>query len=401
MRTRAEDEVVDLLFARTLDYMLFFTNRGRVYGQRVFALPDTARDGRGLPLVNFLNLSADERVTAILVVPDFSQAKYVTLLTRKARIKRIKLEEFEAVRPSGIIAMNLEPSDELAWACATSGRQDFILVTAGGRALRFAEDEVRAMGRTAAGVMGMRLAKDDVVASFDVVEPGGDLLLLTQRGYGKRTPLDEFTVHGRNGQGLWALDHTKFDKLGKVVAALVVQAADQVTIITSGGVALRTPVANISQVGRATQGVRIVNIDEGDTVAAMARLSAEIETQAEISTPAATATQRPTNGKVKVPEPVGAGASGPVDEYGDAIVRSAHATTAGQTLDAVFEDDGPANDLAAGGVTDDDSAEDSGAEDSGEEDSGEEDGIAEDDFAEDSRADDDAEDEDTASADDE
>ena len=137
MRTRAEDEVVDLLFARTLDHMLFFTNRGRVYGQRVFALPDTARDGRGLPLVNFLNLAADERVTAMLVVPDFSQAEYVTLLTRQARIKRIKLSEFAAVRPSGIIAMNLEPGDELGWACATSGEAGFIVVTAGGRALRF------------------------------------------------------------------------------------------------------------------------------------------------------------------------------------------------------------------------------------------------------------------------
>ncbi len=316
MRTRAEDEVVDLLFARTLDHMLFFTNRGRVYGQRVFALPDTARDGRGLPLVNFLNLSADERVTAMLVVPDFSQAKYVTLLTRRARIKRIKLDEFEAVRPSGIIAMNLEPGDELGWACATTGRQDFIIVSAGGRALRFAEDQVRAMGRTAAGVMGMRLADEDAVASFDVVEPGGDLLLLTQSGYGKRTPLEEFTVHGRNGQGLWALDHTKRDRLGKVVAARVVQAADQVTIITSGGVALRTPVANISQVGRATQGVRIVNIDEGDTVAAMARLSAEVETQAETSPATAASVQRPPNGKVKVQEAVGEGAGGPMDDGG-------------------------------------------------------------------------------------
>ena len=358
MRTRAEDEVVDLLFARTLDHMLFFTNRGRVYGQRVFALPDTARDGRGLPLVNFLNLSADERVTAMLVVPDFSQAKYVTLLTRKARIKRIKLDEFEAVRPSGIIAMNLEPGDELSWACATSGRQDFILITAGGRALRFAEDEVRAMGRTAAGVMGMRLASDDMVASFDVVEPGGDLLLLTQRGYGKRTPLEEFTVHSRNGQGLWALDHTKLDKLGKVVAARVVQADDQVTIITSGGVALRTPVANISQVGRATQGVHIVNIDEGDTVAAMARLSAEVETQVETSAPAAAPAQRPANGKVKVQEAVGAGASGPVDERGTATARSAHETPGDEEADAPSGDDVPASD-SDDGVADDSIADDS------------------------------------------
>ena len=139
MRTRDEDEVVDLFAARTLDHLLFFTNRGRVYGQRVFALPDAARDGRGLPLVNVLNLAADERVTTLLVVSDFQQAEYVTLLTRQGKIKRVKLEEFAAVRPSGIIAMNLEVGDELGWARATHCDQEFIIFTAGCRALRFTE----------------------------------------------------------------------------------------------------------------------------------------------------------------------------------------------------------------------------------------------------------------------
>ena len=139
MRTKDEDEVVDLYCARTLDHILFFTNRGRVYGQRVFALPDAARDGRGLPIVNFLNLTADERVTTMLVVPDFKQAEYVTLLTRLGRMKRLPFSEFASVRPSGIIAMNLGPGDELGWARATRGDQDFILVTAHGRALRFPE----------------------------------------------------------------------------------------------------------------------------------------------------------------------------------------------------------------------------------------------------------------------
>ncbi len=149
MRTKSEDEVADLFSAHTLDHVLFFTNRGRVYGQRVFALPDAGRDAKGMPMVNVLNLTADERVTTLLVVPDFQQAEYVTLLTRQGKIKRVKLEEFEAVRPSGIIAMNLEPGDELGWARATNGHQDFIIVTAGGRALRFVETEARAMGRTA------------------------------------------------------------------------------------------------------------------------------------------------------------------------------------------------------------------------------------------------------------
>ncbi len=277
MRPRDEDEVVDLYFAHTLDYVLFFTNRGRVYSQRVFALPDTGRDARGLPMVNFLNLAADERVTTLLVVPDFAQAEYVTMLTRMGRIKRVRLSEFASVRPSGIIAVNLEPGDELGWARATHGRQEFIIVTALGRALRFSEIEVRPMGRTAAGVRAIRLAPGDAVAGFDVVEPGGDLLVLTERGWGKRTPLTEFAAHGRHSQGVWALAHSRVDQIGRVAAARVVQSKDQVTIITAAGVALRTPVANISQQGRMARGVCIVTPDDGDVVAAMARLSAAME----------------------------------------------------------------------------------------------------------------------------
>jgi DNA gyrase subunit A len=281
MRTKDEDEVVDLISAHTLDHLLFFTNRGRVYGQRVFNLPDAARDGRGLPMVNFLNLTAEEKVTTLLVVPDFADAEYVTLLTRQGRIKRIKLSEFADVRPSGIIAMNLEPGDELGWARATRGGQEFLLVTAGGRALRFAEDEVRAMGRTAAGVMGIRLTEGDAVRAFDVVEPEGDLLIITERGYGKRTPLDQFTAHSRNSQGMWALDHERLEETGRVVTALVVQAHDQVTFITSGGLILRTACNDIRQMARMTKGVRLVSPGNGDGVAAMARLSARIEEEAQ------------------------------------------------------------------------------------------------------------------------
>jgi DNA gyrase subunit A len=301
MRTKEEDEVVDLFAAGTLDHLLFFTNRGRVYGQRVFALPETARDGRGLPLVNFLNLTPDERVTTLLVVPDFQQAEYVTLLTRQGRIKRIKLEEFEAVRPSGIIAMNLDPGDELGWARATFGNQEFIIVSEGGRALRFAETEVRAMGRTAAGVIGIRMADDEQVASFDVIEPNGDLLVLSRNGWGKRAPLDEFPAHSRGGQGVWALDHTRLDQTGTVAAARVVQADDQITIITSNGIALRTPVANISQMSRATRGVRIVNPDNGDTMAAMARLAASVTAQADEREPAKTTPRRKQGAERKAP----------------------------------------------------------------------------------------------------
>jgi DNA gyrase subunit A len=277
MRTKDEDEVVDLYFARTLDHVLFFTNRGRVYGERVFALPDAGRDARGLPMVNVLNLAADERVTTLLVVPDFAQAEYVSMVTRMGRIKRVKLSEFAAVRPSGIIAVNLEPGDELGWVRATFGDQDFVVVTALGRASRFRETEVRAMGRTAAGVRAIRLAGGDAVAGFDVVEPDGDLLVLTEHGWGKRTPLSQYPLHSRTSQGVWAMAHAKAEQTGKIVAARVVQPEDQVSIITAAGVALRTSVATISQQGRTARGVRIVSPDDGDVVAAMARLSAAVE----------------------------------------------------------------------------------------------------------------------------
>ncbi|MGQ9768858.1 MAG: DNA gyrase C-terminal beta-propeller domain-containing protein, partial [Anaerolineae bacterium] len=155
--------------------------------------------------------------------------------------------------------------------------QDFIIVTAAGKALRFSEEEVRAMGRTAAGVMAIDLRDGDTVAAFDVVEPNGDLLIITRNGYGKRTPLAEYPRHSRNTGGQWTLDHRQLDKTGRIVTARVVQARDQVTIITANGIALRTPVAAISQMGRMTRGVRIVNPDNGDTVAAVARLAAAVE----------------------------------------------------------------------------------------------------------------------------
>jgi len=280
MRTKDEDEVVDLLSARTLDHMLFFTDRGRVYGQRVYNLPETARDGRGLPMVNFLNLNAEERVTAILIVPDFEQAEYVTLLTQRGKIKRMQLAEFRDVRPSGIIAMNLLPGDELGWALLTAGKDDFLIVTSGGKACRFSEEEVRPMGRAAAGVKAIRLAEEDTIAAFDVVEADGELLIVSEFGFGKRSPMSEFPLHGRNSQGVWALDHRRIEETGKVAAARVVHPDDQVSIMTSNGIIIRTLVKDIRQAGRATKGVKVVAPGNGDTVKAMARLSAAVEQKA-------------------------------------------------------------------------------------------------------------------------
>ncbi len=271
MTTRSEDEVVDLLFARTLDHILFFTNKGRVYSSRVYELPEGSRTARGMHIANVLNLQPEETVTTMLVVPDFEHADYITLLTRQGRIKRMELSGFANIRSVGLIAMTLDEGDSLDWARLTTGDEDFIVVTRRGRALRFSEQDVRAMGRTAAGVMAIRLqGADDEVVGFDVARPNAELLVVHLHGYGKRTPISEYTTRSRYTQGNWATDHTRLDEVGPIVAARVVEPQDQITVMTANGIVLRTRVDGIRAAGRITRGVRVVNLGEGDTVAAVA-----------------------------------------------------------------------------------------------------------------------------------
>ncbi|MGL4648373.1 MAG: DNA gyrase subunit A, partial [Caldilineaceae bacterium] len=274
-KLRAEDEIVDLIFARTLDHMLFFTDKGRCYVSRVHELPDGSKNSRGQAIVNVLNLQPEEKVTTMLAVPDFYAAQYITLCTRLAKIKRMDLGVFANVRATGIIAMTLEEGDSLDWARLTQGGDDFIITTRGGKALRFHETDVRPMGRGAMGVMALRLLGDDKVVSLEVVRDGCDLLVLLERGWGKRVGLDEFTPHGRYSQGMWATDHTRLDETGPIVAARVVHPDDEITIMTSAGKALRTTVRTISRYGRMTRGVKIVGPKEGDNVAALAVLGHE------------------------------------------------------------------------------------------------------------------------------
>ncbi|MCB0047104.1 MAG: DNA gyrase subunit A [Caldilineaceae bacterium] len=282
MKTHAEDEVINLFFARTLDHILFFTNKGRVYSSRVYELPEGSRTSRGAHIANVLNLMPDEQVTTMLVAPDFEQAEYVTLITRFGRIKRMDLNVFSNVRSSGVIAMNLDDDDSLDWARLTNGDQEFIIITRGGKALRFHESQVRPMGRTAAGVMAMRLLGDDQIISMDVVQPDGDLLIIHERGWGKRSSLSEYSPKGRYTQGIWSTDHTRREEIGPIVSARVVGPDDQITIITSDGIVLRTTVAGISRMGRSTRGVRVVNLQAGDSVAALAVITAADLAQTEL-----------------------------------------------------------------------------------------------------------------------
>jgi DNA gyrase subunit A len=271
--TREEDEVVILAPARTLDTLLFFSDRGKVYSERVYQIPDADRTGRGIPIVNILNLEPGETITAMVAVPDFAAAEYCIMVTRQGRAKRVSLSEFAAVRPSGLIAINLDRGDELGWARLTHGEDEIIIVTERGQALRFSEAEVRPMGRQAGGVTGIRLAKGDQVTGMEVVEEGGDLLVVTSGGYGKRTPLSEYAPKGRANLGVKTIAQEALKRIGAITAVRVVQEADDLTIISANGVALRTQVKDISQSGRATRGVTLINLDSGDSVASLARIA--------------------------------------------------------------------------------------------------------------------------------
>ena len=271
--TKDQDEVVMTIPARTLHAVLFFSDRGKVYCEKAYQIPDASRTAKGVPIVNILALQHNETITAAVAVPDFDQAAYCTMMTRNGRIKRVDISHFASVRPSGLIAINLAEDDSLGWVRLTDGEDDIIVITEGGQALRFKEAQVRAMGRQAAGVIGIRLRGKDKVTSMEVVEPDGDLLVVTARGYGKRTPLKEYVAKSRATLGVQTINKKVIPEIGKIIAARVVQIEDHLTLMSANGVIIRTKVNQISQAGRATQGVRLINLGTGDTVAAIARLA--------------------------------------------------------------------------------------------------------------------------------
>jgi DNA gyrase subunit A len=272
--TKEEDEILTIIPARSLDTMLFFSDKGKVYSEKVYQIPDADRAAKGIPLVNVLSLEAGEIITAAVSVPNFESAEFITLGTRNGKIKRMALSELAAVRPSGIIAIGLEDGDQLYWARLTHGDDEIILVTEQGQALRFAEDEVRSMGRSAGGVTGIRLGTKDKVTSMEVIEKGGDLMLITTQGFGKRTALTEYPAKSRATGGVQTTARDAADKIGTITSARVVQEADDLTIITANGMVLRTKVRDVKQAGRATRGVHLMEVKEGDRVAAIARIAA-------------------------------------------------------------------------------------------------------------------------------
>ena len=273
-----EDDFIDHLFiANTHDYILCFSNRGRVYWLKVYNVPQGGRVSRGKPIVNLVPLLEHEKITAILPVKEFVDDRFVFMATAHGTVKKTPLSEFSRPRPSGIIAVDLDDGDFLIGAALTDGKHDVMLFSSGGKAVRFEETDVRPMGRGAHGVRGMLLDKKQRVISMLVAEDEQQsVLTATENGYGKRTPIVEYTRHARGTKGMIAIQQS--GRNGQVVAAALVRPDDEVMLISTGGVLIRTPVKAIREMGRSTQGVTLINLGEGEKLAGLERV---VETEDE------------------------------------------------------------------------------------------------------------------------
>jgi DNA gyrase subunit A len=271
-KPKGEDLVMHNFLANTKERLLFFTDRGRVFQLGAHNVPETSREAAGTPLANLIQIERNERVTVVLAVPawKFDHGGYLVMVTKNGRIKRTILSEYDGVRPSGLIAVLLDQGDELRWAAVTSGDDDIILVTTKGMSLRFNERDARSMGRAAGGVNAIRFRAGDSLAAMDVVKPGADLLVVTRLGYGKRSPLTEYPTQGRYGLGVITIDTKRLKELGDIADARVVEDDSEVTLISDKGIVMRTSTDTISRMGRITRGVRVMSLDAGHEVAAIA-----------------------------------------------------------------------------------------------------------------------------------
>ena len=270
--TTKDDDFVDRMFiANTHDYILCFSNRGRVYWLKVYNVPQGQRNARGKPIVNLVPLIDNEQVTAILPVKEFSEGRYVFMATAMGTVKKTSLADFSRPRPSGIIAVDLADGDRLIGVALTDGTHDVMLFSSGGKAVRFDENDVRPTGRNSHGVRGMMLAKGQKVISMLVAEDETQsVLTATERGYGKRTPIVEYTRHGRGTKGMIAIQQSS--RNGQVIGAALVRPDDEVVLISTGGVLIRMGVKSIREMSRSTQGVTLINLDDGEKLAGLERV---------------------------------------------------------------------------------------------------------------------------------
>jgi len=258
-----DEDFVDKLFvANTHDTLLCFSSMGQLYWLKVYRLPQAGRGSRGKPIVNLLPLEPEERITAVLPIREYEDDRFVFMATAGGTVKKTPLSAFSRPRAAGIIAVALDPGDRLVGVAITDGLRDVVLCSSSGKAVRFAEDDVRAMGRTAAGVRGIRLPPDEELISLIIPDADGLILTASENGYGKLTPVEEFPRHGRGGQGVIAMQTT--ERNGRLVAATQVATTDELMLMSSSGTLVRTRAAEISVLGRNTQGVRLIRLDDGE-----------------------------------------------------------------------------------------------------------------------------------------
>lgn len=274
LTTRDSDFVKDLVMVSTHDTLLFFTDKGKVFKMKGYEIPEASRTAKGTPVINFLNLDSGERVTAIIPMRDYNEDDYLVMATLKGTIKKTPIDQFENIRNNGLIAINLKEDDRLIGVSDARGNENIYIVTKMGKAIAFSGDEVRSIGRTAAGVRAINLEDDDEVVAMELDDGTSKarMFVLTENGYGKRTSLDEYRLQSRGGKGVMTYDKTKFEKTGYIVGAALVTTDDEIMIINSSGVIIRIRAKEVSTSGRTTQGVKIMKVDEDDKIVSFAKV---------------------------------------------------------------------------------------------------------------------------------
>ncbi|OEF99633.1 DNA gyrase subunit A [Vulcanibacillus modesticaldus] len=270
MGTKEDDFVQHLFITSSHNYIMFFTNTGKVYRLKAYEIPELSRTAKGTPIINLIQIEKGERINAVFPVKEYTSNHYLTFVTALGIVKKSRLSEYENIRKGGIIAINLKQNDELIGVRLTDGNQDIILGTKLGQSIRFSEKDVRTMGRSATGVKGIDLTEDDLVIGMDTIEDDKSVLVVTSKGYGKRTPANEYRVQTRGGKGIKTLNVTK--KTGYVVGLRIVSENDDIMIVTASAMVIRLNTKNITSMGRYTQGVRLISINDDDTVTTVARI---------------------------------------------------------------------------------------------------------------------------------
>ena len=299
LTTRESDFVRDLIITSTHDYLMFFTDMGRVYKIKAYEIPEASRTAKGTPVINFLNLNSTERVTAMIPVREFNANECLVMVTKQGTIKKTPMSEFDTNRKTGLIAITLKEGDKLISVALANGDENVLVVTKQGKAIAFSENDVRPMGRNAGGVRAILLEKGDEVVSMELdIDQSRKMLVITENGFGKRTPLEEYRLQARGGKGVATYDKTKFGKTGLLVGATLVSEDDEVMVINSNGVIIRIRADEVSTLGRTTQGVKIMKVEKGNRIVSFAKVVDE------------DSAQKPTDKKAKAAKDPNVGSDG-------------------------------------------------------------------------------------------